>query len=98
MAIVLDDTVDSAPIIQTEIPAAFAPSLGGLKPVTRSAGGEGPGAGAQVGRAAPPVRILEERSLGAWTGADPAWVDGGGIGLLAVLAFMASTTVLRAGR
>jgi preprotein translocase subunit SecD len=93
MAIVLDDTVDSAPVIQTPITEGNCKiTLGGLKPnneildeakdlalVLRS------------GALPAPVRILEERSVGASLG--PELIRKGAlaalVGLLAVLVFMA---------
>jgi len=93
MAIVLDDTVDSAPVIQSEIPGGICSiHLGGLKPVNEIR----EEAKALVivlksGALPAPVRILEERSVGASLG--PELIRRGSmaalVGLLAVLVFMA---------
>src|SRR5438128_2602079 len=93
MAIVLDDTVDSAPIIQTEIPGGICSiHLGGLKPINEVLEEAKDLALVLKSGALPaPVRILEERSVGASLG--PELIRRGSmaalIGLLAVLAFMA---------
>src|SRR5207237_3053479 len=93
MAIVLDDTVDSAPIIQTEIPGGICSiHLGGLKPVNEVVEeARQLVLLLQSGALPAPVRILEERSVGASLG--PELIRRGSmaalIGLLAVLAFMA---------
>src|SRR5918912_650393 len=92
MAIVLDDTVDSAPIIQTEIPGGICSiHLGGLKPINEVLEEAKDLALVLKSGALPaPVRILEERSVGASLG--PELIRRGSmaalIGLLAVLAFM----------
>jgi preprotein translocase subunit SecD len=94
MAIVLDDTVDSAPIIQSEIPGGICSiHLGGLKPVTEILEEAKDLALVLKSGALPaPVRILEERSVGASLG--PELIKRGSlaavVGLLAVLAFMAA--------
>src|SRR5712664_2763406 len=93
MAIELDDTVDSAPIIQTEIPGGICSiHLGGLKPVNEILQEAKDLVLVLKSGALPaPVRILEERSVGASLG--PELIRRGSmaavIGLLAVLAFMA---------
>ena len=93
MAIVLDDTVDSAPIIQSEIPGGICSiHLGGLKPVNEILDEAKDLALVLKSGALPaPVRILEERSVGASLG--PELIRRGSlaalIGLLAVLVFMA---------
>jgi preprotein translocase subunit SecD len=93
MAIVLDDTVDSAPIIQTEIPGGICSiHLGGLKPVNEILDEAKDLALVLKSGALPaPVRILEERSVGASLG--PELIRRGSIaaliGLAAVLLFMA---------
>ena len=93
MAIVLDDTVDSAPIIQTEIPGGICSiHLGGLKPVNEILDEAKDLALVLKSGALPaPVRILEERSVGASLG--PELIRRGSIsallGLIAVLIFMA---------
>ncbi|MGE5049249.1 MAG: protein translocase subunit SecD, partial [Deltaproteobacteria bacterium] len=93
MAIVLDDTVDSAPIIQTEIPGGVCSiSLGGLRPINEILDEAKSLALVLKSGALPaPVRILEERSVGASLG--PELVRRGSmaalIGMLAVLLFMA---------
>ena len=93
MAIVLDDTVDSAPIIQSEIPGGICSiHLGGLKPVNEILSEARDLALVLKSGALPaPVRILEERSVGASLG--PELIRKGAlsaiVGLLAVLVFMA---------
>jgi preprotein translocase subunit SecD len=93
MAIVLDDTVDSAPIIQTEIPGGVCTiHLGGLKPVQEILNEAKDLALVLKSGALPaPVRILEERSVGASLG--PELIRRGSLaallGLFAVLVFMA---------
>jgi preprotein translocase subunit SecD len=93
MAIVLDDTVDSAPIIQSEIPGGVCSiHLGGLKPVNEILDEAKDLALVLKSGALPaPVRILEERSVGASLG--PELIRRGSlsalIGILAVLLFMA---------
>ena len=93
MAIVLDDTVDSAPIIQTEIPGGICSiHLGGLKPVNQILDEAKDLALVLKSGALPaPVRILEERSVGASLG--PELIRRGSmaalVGLFAVLVFMA---------
>lgn len=93
MAIVLDDTVDSAPIIQTEIPGGICSiHLGGLKPINEILEEAKDLALVLKSGALPaPVRILEERSVGASLG--PELIRRGSmaalVGLLAVLCFMA---------
>ena len=93
MAIVLDDTVDSAPIIQTEIPGGICSiHLGGLKPINEILDEAKDLALVLKSGALPaPVRILEERSVGASLG--PELIHRGSmaalVGLLAVLVFMA---------
>jgi preprotein translocase subunit SecD len=93
MAIVLDDTVDSAPIIQSEIPGGVCSiHLGGLKPINEILQEAKDLALVLKSGALPaPVRILEERSVGASLG--PELIRRGSmaalVGLLAVLAFMA---------
>ena len=92
MAIVLDDTVDSAPIIQTEIPGGICSiHLGGLKPVNEILEEAKDLALVLKSGALPaPVRILEERSVGASLG--PELIRRGSmaalLGLVAVLIFM----------
>jgi preprotein translocase subunit SecD len=92
MAIVLDDTVDSAPIIQSEIPGGICSiHLGGLKPINEVLQEAKDLALVLKSGALPaPVRILEERSVGASLG--PELIRRGSlsaiIGLLAVLLFM----------
>jgi preprotein translocase subunit SecD len=94
MAIVLDDTVDSAPIIQTEIPGGVCSiSLGGLRPINEILDEAKSLALVLKSGALPaPVRILEERSVGASLG--PELVRRGSmaalVGVLAVLLFMAA--------
>ncbi len=93
MAIVLDDTVDSAPIIQTEIPGGICSiHMGGLKPISEILSEAKDLALVLKSGALPaPVRILEERSVGASLG--PELIRRGSmaalVGLLLVLAFMA---------
>ena len=93
MAIVLDDTVDSAPIIQTEIPGGICSiHLGGLKPINEILDEAKDLALVLKSGALPaPVRILEERSVGASLG--PELIRRGSLaallGVLAVLVFMA---------
>src|SRR5207248_6699426 len=93
MAIVLDDTVDSAPIIQSEIPGGVCSiHLGGLKPINEILQEAKDLALVLKSGALPaPVRILEERSVGASLG--PELIRRGSLaaslGLLAVLVFMA---------
>ena len=93
MAIVLDDTVDSAPIIQSEIPGGICSiHLGGLKPINEILDEAKDLALVLKSGALPaPVRILEERSVGASLG--PELIRRGSmaalVGLLAVLVFMA---------
>src|SRR3954467_1535137 len=93
MAIVLDDTVDSAPIIQTEIPGGVCSiSLGGLRPINEILDeAKSLSLVLRSGALPAPVRILEERSVGASLG--PELVRRGSmaalIGMLAVLVFMA---------
>src|SRR3954467_212423 len=94
MAIVLDDTVDSASIIQSEIPGGICSiHLGGLKPVNEILDEAKDLALVLKSGALPaPVRILEERSVGASLG--PELIRRGSlaalIGLFAVLVFMAA--------
>ena len=93
MAIVLDDTVDSAPVIQTEIPDGNCRiTLGGLKPNNEIFEDAKDLALVLKSGALPaPVRILEERSVGASLGPElisRGWKAALG-GLLLVLAFMA---------
>jgi preprotein translocase subunit SecD len=93
MAIVLDDNVDSAPIIQTEIPGGICSiHLGGFKPMSEILKEAQDLALVLKSGALPaPVRILEERSVGASLG--PELIRRGSlaavVGLLAVLLFMA---------
>jgi preprotein translocase subunit SecD len=93
MAIVLDDTVDSAPVIQSEIPDGNCRiTLGGLKPNNEIYEEAKDLALVLKSGALPaPVRILEERSVGASLG--PELIRRGSlaalVGLLAVLVFMA---------
>jgi preprotein translocase subunit SecD len=93
MAIVLDDNVDSAPIIQSEIPGGICSiHLGGLKPINEILQEAKDLALVLKSGALPaPVRILEERSVGASLG--PELIKRGSyaalVGLLAVLLFMA---------
>jgi preprotein translocase subunit SecD len=93
MAIVLDDTVDSAPVIQTPITEGNCRiTLGGLKPINEILDEARDLALVLRSGALPaPVRILEERSVGASLG--PELIRHGAqaaiVGLLAVLVFMA---------
>ena len=93
MAIVLDDNVDSAPIIQSEIPGGICSiHLGGLKPINEVLQEAKDLALVLKSGALPaPVRILEERSVGASLG--PELIRRGTKaavgGLLLVLIFMA---------
>ena len=93
MAIVLDDSVDSAPIIQGPIPGGVCSiHLGGLKPINEILQEAKDLALVLKSGALPaPVRILEERSVGASLG--PELIRRGSLaaslGLLAVLVFMA---------
>jgi preprotein translocase subunit SecD len=93
MAIVLDENVDSAPIIQTPIPGGICSiHLGGLKPINEILQEAKDLALVLKSGALPaPVRIQEERSVGASLG--PELVRKGSYaalaGLLAVLVFMA---------
>jgi preprotein translocase subunit SecD len=93
MAIVLDDNVDSAPIIQSEIPGGICSiHLGGLKPINEVLQEAKDLALVLKSGALPaPVRILEERSVGASLG--PELIRRGSLaavlGLFAVLLFMA---------
>ena len=94
MAIVLDDTVDSAPIIQSEIPGGICSiHMGGLKPINEILSEAKDLALVLKSGALPaPVRILEERSVGASLG--PELINRGAtsalIGLVLVLIFMAA--------
>src|SRR5205814_598484 len=93
MAIVLEDTVDSAPIIQTEIPGGICSiHLGGLKPVNEVVEeARQLVLLLQSGALPAPVRILEERSVGASLG--PELIRRGSmaalIGLVAVFVIRA---------
>src|SRR5947209_4235284 len=93
MAIVLDDSVDSAPIIQGPIPGGVCSiHLGGLKPINEILQEAKDLALVLKSGALPaPVRILEERSVGASLG--PELIKRGSLaavwGLFAVLLFMA---------
>ncbi|HEY2030709.1 MAG TPA: protein translocase subunit SecD [Myxococcales bacterium] len=93
MAIVLDDTVDSAPVIQTEIPNGLCSiHMGGLKPTNEILeDARSLSLVLRSGALPAPVRILEERSVGASLG--PELIRRGSwsaiIGLVAVLIFMA---------
>jgi preprotein translocase subunit SecD len=93
MAIVLDDNVDSAPVIQTEIPGGVCSiHLGGLKPINEVLQeAKDLSLVLNSGALPAPVRILEERSVGASLG--PELVRRGTKaavgGLLLVLIFMA---------
>ncbi|HWE23903.1 MAG TPA: protein translocase subunit SecD [Myxococcales bacterium] len=93
MAIVLDGNVDSAPIIQTEIPGGICSiHLGGFKPINEVLQEAKDLALVLKSGALPaPVRILEERSVGASLG--PELIRRGSLaailGLFAVLVFMA---------
>jgi preprotein translocase subunit SecD len=90
---VLDDNVDSAPVIQSEIPGGICSiHLGGLKPVNEVLQEAKDLALVLKSGALPaPVRILEERSVGASLG--PELIRRGTKaavgGLLLVLIFMA---------
>ncbi len=92
MAIVLDDTVDSAPVIQAEIAGGNAQiTLGGLKPAQQVlTEARDLALVLKSGSLPAPVRILEERSVGASLG--PELVRKGTIaaiiGFLLVVAFM----------
>jgi preprotein translocase subunit SecD len=94
MAIVLDDNVDSAPVIQSEIPGGVCSiHLGGLKPINEVLQEAKDLALVLKSGALPaPVRILEERSVGASLG--PELIRRGTkaavAGLLLVLLFMAA--------
>ena len=93
LAIVLDDNVDSAPVIQSEIPGGICSiHLGGLKPINEILQEARDLALVLKSGALPaPVRILEERSVGASLG--PELIRRGSlaalVGILAVLLFMA---------
>jgi len=93
MAIVLDDNVDSAPVIQSEIPGGVCSiHMGGLKPINEILQEAKDLALVLKSGALPaPVRILEERSVGASLG--PELIKRGTKaavgGLLLVLIFMA---------
>jgi len=93
MSIVLDDNVDSAPVIQSEIPGGVCSiHLGGLKPINEVLQEAKDLALVLKSGALPaPVRILEERSVGASLG--PELIRRGTKaaigGLLLVLIFMA---------
>jgi len=93
MAIVLDDSVDSAPIIQGPIPGGVCSiHLGGLKPINEILQEAKDLALVLKSGALPaPVRILEERSVGASLG--PELIRRGTkaavAGLFLVLLFMA---------
>jgi preprotein translocase subunit SecD len=92
MAIVLDDNVDSAPVIQSEIPGGICSiHLGGARPINEVLQEAKDLALVLKSGALPaPVRILEERSVGASLG--PELVRRGSlaalVGLCAVLLFM----------
>jgi preprotein translocase subunit SecD len=92
MAIVLDDNVDSAPVIQSEIPGGICSiHLGGARPINEVLSEAKDLALVLKSGALPaPVRILEERSVGASLG--PELIRRGSlaalVGLLAVLLFM----------
>jgi preprotein translocase subunit SecD len=92
MAIVLDDNVDSAPVIQSEIPGGICSiHLGGARPVNEVLNEAKDLALVLKSGALPaPVRILEERSVGASLG--PELIRRGSLaavlGLCAVLLFM----------
>jgi preprotein translocase subunit SecD len=92
MAIVLDENVDSAPVIQGPIPGGICSiHLGGLKPINEILQEAKDLALVLKSGALPaPVRIEEERSVGASLG--PELVRKGSmaalVGLLAVLLFM----------
>jgi len=93
MAIVLDDNVDSAPVIQSEIPGGVCSiHMGGFKPINEVLQEAKDLALVLKSGALPaPVRILEERSVGASLG--PELIKRGTKaavgGLLLVLIFMA---------
>lgn len=93
MAIVLDDTVESAPIINEPITGGNCSiSMGGLRPVNEILQEAQDLALVLKSGALPaPVRILEERSVGATLG--PELIRKGAlaalVGLVAVLIFMA---------
>jgi len=93
MAIVLDDNVDSAPVIQSEIPGGVCSiHMGGLKPINEILQEAKDLALVLKSGALPaPVRILEERSVGASLG--PELIKRGTKaavgGVLLVLLFMA---------
>ena len=92
MAIVLDDTVESAPIINEPITGGVCSiHLGGLRPVNEVLSeAKDLSLVLKSGALPAPVRILEERSVGASLG--PELIRRGAIsalvGLLAVLVFM----------
>jgi preprotein translocase subunit SecD len=92
MAIVLDDNVDSAPVIQSEIPGGICSiHLGGTRPINEVLQEAKDLALVLKSGALPaPVRILEERSVGASLG--PELIRRGSLaallGLCAVLLFM----------
>ena len=94
MAIVLDENVDSAPVIQGPIPGGICSiHLGGLKPINEIlAEAKDLALVLKSGALPAPVRIEEERSVGASLG--PELIRKGSmaamIGLLAVLIFMAA--------
>jgi preprotein translocase subunit SecD len=93
LAIVLDDTVDSAPVIQSEIAGGNAQiTLGSLKPhqeIMEEA--KALSIVLKAGALPAPVRIQEERSVGASLG--PELIRTGsvaaGVGFLLVILFMA---------
>lgn len=93
MAIVLDDTVESAPIINEPITGGNCSiSMGGLRPINEILQEAQDLALVLKSGALPaPVRILEERSVGATLG--PELIKKGAlaalVGLVAVLIFMA---------
>ncbi|HUC08172.1 MAG TPA: protein translocase subunit SecD [Solirubrobacterales bacterium] len=93
MAIVLDENVDSAPVIQGPIPGGICSiHLGGLKPINEILNEAKDLALVLKSGALPaPVRIEEERSVGASLG--PELIRKGSysalLGILAVLLFMA---------
>jgi len=93
MAIVLDENVDSAPVIQGPIPGGICSiHLGGLKPINEILSEAKDLALVLKSGALPaPVRIEEERSVGASLG--PELIRKGSysalLGILAVLIFMA---------
>jgi preprotein translocase subunit SecD len=92
MAIVLDDTVESAPIINEPITGGICSiHLGGLRPVNEVlADAKDLALVLKSGALPAPVRILEERSVGASLG--PELIRRGALaallGLAAVLVFM----------